>query len=76
MRHLLKFFRDGRYRFASHPRFPHWCQNMLERHRMLSQVQVYLMQNAGDAAMTTEHMRHLFRWGSPQAQQLTQRMCR
>ena len=52
MRHLLKFFRDGRYRFASHPRFPHWCQNMLERHMMLSQVQVYLEQNAGDAAMT------------------------
>ena len=40
MRHLIKFFRDGRYRFASHPRFPHWCQNMLERHRMLSQAQI------------------------------------
>ena len=76
MRHLLKFFRNGRYRFASHPRFPHWCQNMLERHRMLSQVEVYLNQNPGDAAMTIEHMRHLFRSGSPQAQQLTQRMCR
>ena len=76
MRHLLKFFRDGRYRFASHPRFPPWCQNMLERHRMLSQVQVYLKQNPGDAAMTIGHMRHLFRSGSPQAQQLTQRMCR
>ena len=47
MRHLLKFFRDGPYRFASHPQFPHWCQNMLERHRMLSQAQVYLKQNAG-----------------------------
>ena len=43
---------------------------------MLSQVQVYLKQNAEDAAMTIEHMRHLFRSGSPQAQQLTQRMCR
>ena len=49
---------------------------MLERHRMLSQVQVYLNQNPGDAAMTIDHMRHLFRSGSPQAQQLTQRMCR
>ncbi|CAB1108899.1 unnamed protein product [Ectocarpus sp. CCAP 1310/34] len=76
MRHLLKYFRDGRYRFASHPRFPHWCQNMLERHRMLSQAQVYLKQNPGDAAMTIEHMRILFRSGSPLAQQLTQRMCR
>lgn len=47
MRHLLKFFRDGRYRFASHPRFPHWCQNMLERHRILSQAQVYLSQGTG-----------------------------
>ena len=43
---------------------------------MLSQVQVYLNQNPGDAAMTIEHMRHLFRSGSPQAQQLIQRMCR
>ena len=43
---------------------------------MLSQVQVYLSQNPGDAAMTIEHMRHLFRSGSPQAQQLIQRMCR
>ncbi|CAM9499968.1 unnamed protein product [Ectocarpus sp. 12 AP-2014] len=76
MRRLLKYFRDGRYRFASHSRFPHWCQNMLERHRMLSQAQVYLKQNPGDAAMTMEHMRILFRSGSPLAQQLTQRMCR
>ena len=43
---------------------------------MLSQVQVYLNQNPGDAAMTIEHMRHLFQSGSPQAQQLIQRMCR
>ncbi|CAN0547349.1 unnamed protein product, partial [Ectocarpus sp. 8 AP-2014] len=63
-------------RFAFHPRFPHWCQNMLERHRMLSQAQAYLKQNPRDAAMTIEHMRHLFRSGSPLAQQLTQRMCR
>ena len=76
MGHLHKFFRDGHYRFAPHPRFPHWCQNVLERHRMLSQVQVYLNQNPGDAAMTIEHMRHPFRSGSPQAQQLIQRMCR
>ncbi|CAM9108627.1 unnamed protein product [Ectocarpus sp. 8 AP-2014] len=78
IRHLLKFFRDGRYCFASHPRFPHWCQNhnMLERHRMLSKAQVYLKQNPGDAAMTIEHMNHRFRPGSSLAQQLTQRMCR
>lgn len=76
MRLLAKFFRGGRYRFASHQRFPHWCHNMLERHRMLSQAQIYLKHNPGDAAMTIEHMRNLFRSGSPLAQQLTQRVCR
>eukprot|EP00903_Cladosiphon_okamuranus_P017015 g15682.t1 len=48
MKHLLKFLRYGRCRFASHPRFPHWCQeHMFERHRMLSQAQVYLKQSRG-----------------------------
>lgn len=26
------------YRFVSHPRFTHWCQNVPERHRMLTQA--------------------------------------
>lgn len=40
------------FRFASHPRFPHWCQTMLERHQMFGQAPIYLKRSEPDAALT------------------------
>jgi hypothetical protein len=45
--------------FASHPRAPHYAQNMRERHALLSQANVYLKQNPGDANMTIAEMKEL-----------------
>ena len=44
-KHLLRYYdvdeSGERFWFATYPRFPHWAQNMLERHRLLSQASVF-----------------------------------
>ena len=59
-KHLLRTY-DGKgrgehYRFATHPRFPHWTQNMLEQHRLLSQANVYVKHHKGGAALTVDDL--------------------
>ena len=60
LKHLLKFaeFIDGKwtYRFASHPRFAYWAYNMLYRWCLLGQSNIFIKQNPGDAALTTEQL--------------------
>ena len=41
-------------RFAEHPRFVLWVHNLVVRHRMLQEGDVYLQQNPGDANLTSE----------------------
>ena len=59
-KHLTRYAEviDGKLetRFASHPRWAHWAQNMAERHRMLSQRNVYLQRHPDDALMTEEEL--------------------
>ena len=60
LKHLLKFaeFIDGKwiYRFASNPRFAYWAYNMLYQWRLLGQSNIFIKQNPGDAALTTEQL--------------------
>lgn len=63
---------QGRYRFALHTRFPHWAQNMLERHRTPSQGNIYLRhREADDMAIGTT--KALFRVGGAPAYECTYR---
>ncbi|CAN0161735.1 unnamed protein product [Laminaria digitata] len=71
-RHLLKYYTQGAtgagcYRFASHPQFPHWAHNMLQRHRLLSQVSVYLKHAEADAALTIEQLQAIMKAGGEEA---------
>ena len=80
-RHLLQYFTYGVtgprcYRFASHPRLSHWCQNMLERHRMLSQAQIYLKHSEGDAALTIQQLKAALQAGWAESLKLMERMYR
>jgi hypothetical protein len=49
---------DGKpvYRFASHPRFPHWIQNIAERDRVRAQSRVYFKKNEGEFNYTPEQL--------------------
>lgn len=63
-RHLLRYSEynpDGslEFRFASHPRFVLWLYNIHYRHRALSQGDIYLKQNPGDANLTIEEIQEL-----------------
>jgi hypothetical protein len=46
-------------RFAAHPRFVCWINNIIYRHRTLSQGEIYLKQNPGDATLTIEEIRDM-----------------
>ena len=60
-KHLLRYYDgDGRgeqHRFATHPRFSHWEQYMLEQHRQLSQANVFVKHHEGDAALTVDDLK-------------------
>jgi hypothetical protein len=47
--------------FASHHRFMHYVQNIDERHRMVSQCNVYMQQNQSDASLTIDDLREMSR---------------
>ena len=65
IKHLIKFAeynnRKWTYRFASHPRFAYWAFNMIQRHRLLSQGNIFLKQNPGDAKLTVEQLQQMLR---------------
>ena len=52
------------YRFASHPRFPYWCLNMIQRKRMLEQASMFLKQNPGEAHYSVEQLQQMAESGS------------
>ena len=47
------------YPFASHSRWPYWVQNTIERHRVLSQKNIYLDRNPEDKTMTAEDVQKI-----------------
>ena len=53
IKHFIKFaeYNNGKwtYRFANHPRFAYWAFNMIQRDSLLSQGNIFLKQNPGDA---------------------------
>ena len=63
IKHLIKFaeYNNGKwaYRFASHPRFAYWAFNMIQRHRLLSQGNIFLKQNPGEAKLTVEQLQQM-----------------
>ena len=79
-KHLLRYYdvdkNGGRYRFATHLRFPHWAQNMLEIHRTLSQASFFVKHHEGDAALTVDDLKAMLRNGGAQASALVKRMLR
>ncbi|CAN0181071.1 unnamed protein product, partial [Laminaria digitata] len=79
-KHLMRYYDGpgrGEYlRFATHPRFGHWAQNMLERHRLLCQANVYIKHHEGDAALTVGDVKGMLRNGGAEASALVQRMLR
>lgn len=60
IKHLIKFaeYNNGKwtYKFASHPRFAYWAFIMIQRHRLLSQGNIFLKQNSGDAKLVVEQL--------------------
>ena len=63
-KHLMKYADqtpDLKYdwRFASHPRFSYWALNMKQRHQILSQANIYMQQNPGDANLTVEELKEM-----------------
>ena len=60
-KHPLRYYdvdeSGGRYWLATHPRFPHWAQNMRERHRLLSQASVFVKRHEGDAVLTVHDLK-------------------
>lgn len=65
-RHLLRYCEinsDGTLecRFASHPRFVLWLFNIHFRHRALSQGDIYLKHNPGDANLSIDEIQELLR---------------
>ena len=64
LQHLLMYGEcdsDGSLysRFAAHPRFVLWAFNITYRHRTLSQGDIYLKQNPGDANLTIDQLKAL-----------------
>ena len=63
IKHLLKFseYVNGKliYRFASHPRFPYWSLNMIQRKRTLEQSGIFLKQNPSEAHLTMDELRDM-----------------
>ena len=51
-------------------------QNMLERHRLLSQASVFVNYHEGDAALTVDDLKTMLRNGGVQASALVKRMLR
>ena len=50
---------NGHIGFASHPQFAYWAFNMIQRHRLLSQGNIFLKQNPGDATLTVEKLQQM-----------------
>ena len=78
-KHLMKYGEkdeDGKmtWRFASHPRFTHWANNRLQRHRLLGQSKVFLEKTPEVAQLTLEELREKSR--GPQAHHLLNQMYR
>ena len=67
IRHLIKYaeevIENGQKRFVSrfaqHPRFILWAHNVFFRHRTISQANIYLKQNPGDANKTIEEIKKM-----------------
>ena len=67
IRHLIKYAEEKRVngklsyvsRFASHPRFILWAHNIFYRHRTISQSNIYLQQNPGDANKTIDEIKEM-----------------
>ena len=62
--HLVKYAekkknRKWKYRFASHPRWLHWAQNICERHRSIDQRDIFIHQNRTEAALTEDELRNI-----------------
>ena len=58
-KHLMKFAdigEDGKfnYRFASHPTFPYWCLNRLQRHRSIEAAKTYMAKSANEEDMSRD----------------------
>jgi len=63
IKHLIKFaeYNNGKwtYRFANHPRFAYWAFNMIQRHILFSQGNIFLKQNTGGAKLTVEQLQQM-----------------
>ena len=63
IKHLIKFSEkvNGKliYRFASHPRFPYWSLNMIQRKRTLEQSGIFLKQNPSEVHLTMDELRDM-----------------
>ena len=79
-KHLIKYcqLRNGKYeyRFASHPRWLHWVHNICERHRSITQRNVFLQKNKEDADLTEDQLREIIDEGGDRLQTLLGKMCR
>ena len=71
IKHLMKFAekKDGKffYRFATHPRFPYWALNMIQRKRALEQSNFYLKQNPSDQHLTIDELQEMIATNSSAA---------
>jgi hypothetical protein len=58
---------DGKwvYPFASHLHWPHWAQNIAERHQMQSQPNIYLRCTPEDANLTKEELQCIINENRP-----------
>ena len=63
IKHLLKFSDNvnGKliYRFVSHPRFPNWSLNMIQRKIILEQSGIFFKQNPTEAHLTMDELRDM-----------------
>ena len=78
-KHLIKYgdISDSNiksWRFASHPRFIYWALNMKQRHQLLSQAKIYLLQNPGDANLSVDDLKTMV--GTTSADYLMKRLQR
>ena len=78
-KHLIKYgdISDSNiksWRFASHPHFIYWALNMKQRHQLLSQAKIYLLQNPGDANLSVDDLKAMV--GTTSADYLMKRLQR
>jgi len=79
-KHLLKFCQklNGEYvyRFARHPRWMHWAQNIAERHRAQGQRDMFIVRNREDTDLTERELREVIAEGGERLNRLVGKMCR